>query len=147
MLIMLFLPLMTHAQSLERMVLGASGQHTEAGEWQLSWHVGEVMTATYQQDDYQLTQGFLQGEVEVSTLIEAPQLNAALKVFPNPAANLLIIVHEVAHQTYRLIDLQGRIMRQFTAESYPYRLDISELPAGIYMLQTGNQQTHRIIKH
>ncbi len=79
-----------------------------------------------------------------SAVKEAP-INAALKVYPNPAATTLQVVglpaNELLHIT--VTDQLGRIFMQhwFTHPSNQAQINIAELPAGIYYLQVQGAQT------
>jgi subtilisin-like proprotein convertase family protein len=73
------------------------------------------------------------------------QLDQTLKVFPNPASDLLNVAFGQAVEgpvTLRLINLQGQMLTQqaFNRVSGNVDLDISQLPGGIYLLNVQTQQ-------
>ncbi|MBO0939708.1 T9SS type A sorting domain-containing protein [Fibrella sp. HMF5335] len=59
-----------------------------------------------------------------------------LNVYPNPARHELTIIAPQP-DAVQLIDLQGRVLRQIPNISGPLRLDISTLPAGLYLIRNG----------
>ncbi|MEL6986788.1 MAG: T9SS type A sorting domain-containing protein [Bacteroidota bacterium] len=62
----------------------------------------------------------------------------SLKIFPNPTADNISIVSNVilnAPLDVRIIDLNGRVLREFTQVSVNDALDISSLSAGGYVVQ------------
>jgi subtilisin-like proprotein convertase family protein len=73
------------------------------------------------------------------------QLDETLKVFPNPASDLLNIAFGQAVEgpvTLRLVSLQGQTLTQqaFNSVSGTVDLNISQLPKGIYLLNVQTQQ-------
>ncbi|MEY3444133.1 MAG: hypothetical protein RLZZ519_2414 [Bacteroidota bacterium] len=61
---------------------------------------------------------------------------STLEVFPNPARDFLEVRHLEANAgaTIRLMNLQGQVMRVMT-DAAQLRIDVSSLPAGIYLLE------------
>lgn len=59
-----------------------------------------------------------------------------LKIYPNPARQYLTIEPAQPSQV-QLIDLQGRVLQTIPNISGPLRLDISTLPAGLYLIRNG----------
>ncbi len=73
-----------------------------------------------------------------------------LNIFPNPTTDELNIAFETSvKDNFNLViyDLQGKISMQFDKKfdsNYLYKLDLSDLPNGIYTLQaTGQKHLHR----
>ena len=59
-----------------------------------------------------------------------------LKIYPNPAQNEVTIESKQPGPV-TLLDVQGRVLRQIPNISSPLRLDISTLPAGLYLIRSG----------
>ncbi|MBO0930326.1 T9SS type A sorting domain-containing protein [Fibrella aquatilis] len=68
-----------------------------------------------------------------------------LNIYPNPARNE-IIVETKQSDPVALIDIQGRILRQIPNISGPLRLDISTLPAGLYLIRSGGVTKQIIVE-
>lgn len=75
--------------------------------------------------------------------VEAPTLadGAPLKVFPNPVADCLRVDGVEQGEVLTLYDLYGRRLRESVGE----RVDMSDLPAGVYTLRSG-QRSVKVIK-
>lgn len=80
------------AQTLERQVIGASGDYNTAAWGSLSYTTGEAMTNTFTSTSLVLTQGFqqpLQGDLEAQSIyFGIPSID----VYPNPAGDKINIV-------------------------------------------------------
>ncbi|PHN08279.1 T9SS type A sorting domain-containing protein [Flavilitoribacter nigricans] len=86
-------------------------------------------------------------------LVSAPEpsLSANLRVYPNPTTGPLTIDREINKlKAVTLLDLQGRVIRNWNPKNRDHKLDISELPSGMYFLQLniGNslRPTLKIVK-
>ncbi|KAA9340940.1 T9SS type A sorting domain-containing protein [Adhaeribacter soli] len=79
---------------------------------------------------------------------ELPQLNARL--YPNPVSGTLHIqLEEQLTATVKVADLTGRVVRTEVLPAGSSRIDVSALPAGIYLLNVQNGKgtyTSRIVK-
>jgi hypothetical protein len=80
------------------------------------------------------------------TFVGEKPIAFALKAYPNPVVNVLIIESEKLDLSYRLIDVQGNILENGIISSTSHELDLSPLPSGIYFLWVEENQTHKIIK-
>jgi hypothetical protein len=59
-------------------------------------------------------------------------------VYPNPSqgsVNVSYFGTEAANMTIAVLDLNGRVVRNFTTNSYSYTLDLSGLSTGVYALR------------
>ncbi|RMG71012.1 MAG: T9SS C-terminal target domain-containing protein [Bacteroidetes bacterium] len=82
---------------------------------------------------------------------------ATLALYPNPAPNEVELAFELERAEsvqLSLRDLQGRVLRQLPAETlipgaHQRRLDLSDLPAGMYLLQidAGSQRQSQRLVH
>ena len=64
-------------------------------------------------------------------------VNKTLDVYPNPA-NQFFVVYNYATNKKRsatLYDMNGRVIRQLTLSQAASRINVSELPAGLYILR------------
>jgi|GEM_PF-3198409 len=57
------------------------------------------------------------------------------KLFPNPASDIFFLEGEIAGAQLTLLDMQGRQVLKQMAQTNSPRVDVSSLPAGIYLLQ------------
>ncbi len=125
------------------------------------WNIGEPLTETFgsypgfDASKKRLTQGFEQGE----GFIEDPYAQDLgneygdaidIKVFPNPVRHYLNVVlpeDAGAANTLRLRNLHGALIyaRQ-EAKAGGYGLDMSRLPAGVYVLEVETGRGNRSFK-
>ncbi len=84
--------------------------------------------------------GFRNDSVEIRhftpnlSIIEEPSTNPTLMVYPNPTSNFLFIQDAEPGQAYQIADVLGRIYQQ---GNYQETIDVSDLPAGLYLVQMG----------
>ena len=71
------------------------------------------------------------------------EIPTQLNVFPNPSTGILQIPLELTTQPFELTNSNGRIVRK---GSLPSQLDITELPAGIYFLNT-TEGRYKLLKN
>ncbi len=73
-----------------------------------------------------------------------------IKAFPNPVRNSLYIKTEQPLQQLKVVDLVGRVvLEQAVLEAGTTTLDVTQLPAGMYLLSVNNNgqsYSHRFIK-
>ncbi len=126
-------------QSLSPEVVSSAGKYFTTSEAQLSWTLGETVTATFVAGDFHvLTQGFHQTNLIITSVKElAPAIN--LEVFPNPTSNILQVRWEALPEDLilELLDLQGRPLQRasLVSQSTSNQLDLSSYPAGTYLLR------------
>ncbi len=75
------------------------------------------------------------------------QIGSNISVFPNPANNQITITAENLVGGIRIADISGRIVHtSFNLSAGSTTIDISKLPAGVYVLQTENGSVSRFVK-
>ena len=83
---------------------------------------------------------------------KAPALTADVRFYPNPAQNqLFVAVGDKGAATIQIYDMQGRLLQTEVLEAAAeHQLDISALPAGVYLLralQNGQLKQQKLVKH
>lgn len=58
-----------------------------------------------------------------------------VKIYPNPAKNLVNITNIPIHSTVRLIDSQGKVIATRTAQNHDITFNFGEQPEGLYLIQ------------
>ena len=68
---------------------------------------------------------------------DVEKLDQTVSIFPNPANNdILVSSYEEALTAIKIVDLQGRVVRnEKLGNAYNYSVNVSDLPAGIYLVQ------------
>jgi len=70
-----------------------------------------------------------------STAVNHIGNNTAIKVYPNPASNILIVEHSKGRmESIELMDSRGRLIRRSIAPQQIHKIDVSDLPKGVYWL-------------
>ncbi len=119
-------------------VVSTSGDYHENANGSVSWTLGETVIETFAAGDFQLTQGFQQGDISVSTLVNDPSLNFAIDAYPNPTSgyvNLELDLEETKGISYMLLNMGGRLLEKRTVEGPNSRIALHHLETGVYFVQ------------
>ena len=69
-----------------------------------------------------------------------------VKVYPNPAKNIVIIEAGTEIKSVQLYDVQGRLLQSLSAEGTGTVIDISSKPAGIYLMKINTEKGAKVEK-
>jgi hypothetical protein len=85
---------------------------------------------------------FLVDDISISffTSVNDNPLAQSLKVYPNPAADVLNIQSGVEITKARLFNISGQMVYESNGNSNEMRISTSEMPAGLYMLNITTKQ-------
>lgn len=142
-----------YSQTISKQVIGPGGQTFENGNHKLSYSVGEVVVGAMTDDEgrLQLGNGYYPS-LNLSTLnTETPELKLQVKVFPNPAKEVIYITHPTEQFfEVRIADVSGKQILQ-TALQKQQPLNVQILTTGTYFITVttkGSKQTntYKIIK-
>jgi hypothetical protein len=127
------------AQSLSPTVIASSGNTGTTANCIVDWSVGEIAIETLTQSSVILTQGFHQNFAGYPDAIELLD-NVAFGFFPNPVRDKLFIVIKPSVNGKYMVELFNNkgikvIHTLLRPDNNNQELDISRLPAGIYMLK------------
>lgn len=154
----LFVTLSASAQvSLERQVIGSTGNFSTSSTMQLSSTVGEAVTQTLISGTLVLTQGFQQADrnywqTGTEDLLE---LVVSYEVFPNPTSDLLTVRLEsekLVQLQLQLFDLSGKKLAGFEKQlsgqgQLESQFSLSSLSEGIYLLTFLDAEGQVLISH
>ena len=149
----LLLSLSSYSQSISKQVIGPAGATFENGNNKLSYTAGEVVVGAMTDEDgsYQLGNGYYPS-LDLSTLnTESPELQLQVKVFPNPATEVIYVNHpteqffEVA-----ITDVSGKQILK-TTHQRQQALSVQTLTTGTYFVTVTTKEskqtnTYKIIK-
>jgi hypothetical protein len=141
-------------QSYSQEVISTAGGSGSANGARVSWTVGEPVTETAKGTGGALTQGFNQGDLLIITAIqELEGENQILKIFPNPADNIINVVSDISgteKMNYAILDLKGRKLKEGVITLPESQLIVNDLKSGVYFLKLYSalkeQGIYRIIK-
>ncbi len=71
--------------------------------------------------------------------------SGALRLFPNPANSIVTLQAPVTITDVRIFTVDGQLVKEFEANDTKVRLNVSDLPSGVYIVNAGNSTT-RLIK-
>ena len=145
-LFLLLISMTGYSQDMPQQLIGSAGdQHINASA-NVSWTVGETVTATHTNSSVHLTQGFQQGNLTVTSLLEQDMLGFSLKAYPNPVIDILILETDEKQRSYQVINMQGELVLNGNISAVLQEIDFTSLPRGVYLLSVDQKQTHKIIK-
>lgn len=145
-LILFIAPTLAFTQSISRDVVSAAGDEFIAATGSLSWTLGETVTETFVTDSYTLSQGFQQGDLSVTSILDPTIAGFNVNVYPNPVKNRLTINTDLQGAKYSIVNMKGKIVNTGKLNQSALQIDFTALPAGTYLLQVNKQNTHKIIK-
>jgi len=121
-------------------VITTSGGYGETTTGSLSWTIGEPVIETVSNSNNSLTQGFQQASYSVTGIKKSEDLSFQIKVFPNPASDLLnvaFITKEKPSVLIELFDLNGKILFDEQVESTHLnkQINFTHYTPGTYFLR------------
>jgi hypothetical protein len=146
---LLLLPAAVNAQSLDRQIIGTSGNHYVSLEATMDFTIGEPITATLTGQNGIATQGFHQGTISITSVRETLSL-AELSVYPNPTTDRLTISTAIENALWQLHTLDGKIVASGALNLGSTTVDVTALAQATYMLTITTPlqrvNTYRIVK-
>ena len=153
-LVFLLLGFSSYAQpTISKQVIGPAGATFENGNNKLSYTAGEVVVGAMTDEDgtYQLGNGYYPS-LNLSTLnTETLELQLQVKVFPNPAKEVIYITHPTEQFfEVRISDVSGKQILQ-TGHQKEQPLSVQTLTTGTYFITVTTKDskqtnTYKIIK-
>ncbi len=136
-ILLLFTLLVSIQISAQQLVSGAGGFYAKTNG-SLSWSLGEPAINTYVTSNSILTQGFQQ-YVRTGTAVQTVAGKSTIEVYPNPASsyiNIDVNADQVSTYQFKLYDMNGRVVKDESPNSSSYyRINIEDIPAGVYLLE------------
>jgi hypothetical protein len=137
-LISILFALSVTAQVKQEVIASAGGYNTVSG-LSISWTLGETIIPTFKNGDLVLTHGF-QSQLIITTVEENINLIVNLKIFPNPASDIVNIQFEApidGEIIVYLLDSQGNLVKKDIIEStmVEKQLNMQDLAGGIYYIK------------
>lgn len=131
------------AQSLSHQVISSLGNDNP----QLSFTVGESIIETAEEGSFVLTQGFHQAEQASVSIDRELAALVDYRLYPNPAKDQIHLELSSSRPLdlqLAMIDIRGRKIRKakrlLIQDQHKESFDVSQISAGIYVLQIMNKQ-------
>jgi len=101
-------------------------------DFDVSWYKGDLPSDTL------LFYNWVNGIT--SSVNQVNKNNTSLNIFPNPAQNYLKISvnNKQLNNTIQVLDLTGKIIKQFKIDNPTLTINIEDIPNGIYFIKTGS---------
>jgi hypothetical protein len=140
--VIIFLVLTAGAQVKQEVIASAGGYDvvgSGSDALSISWTLGETIIPTFSNGDLTLTHGFQQ-QLIITAIEENIDVLVNIKVYPNPASDLLNIRFEEpldGKVDLTILDSQGRLIMQDRVEAATVdkQINLQGVPAGIYYLR------------
>lgn len=138
---------MMSAQDLTPEIVATAGETFSTSNLTLEWTLGEIMAETFT-GTVVLTQGFHQPVNNTTSIEDLASAFGTITVYPNPTNSTISIeTDRNGSLEIELWDMSGRTVLRQTASAVISRLDLSDLPHGMYMLRLSDgEQAARSIR-
>jgi len=124
------------SQEISRSVKGTSGGSYASGGNSMDFVIGEPVTANYANASYILTQGFIQGNMIITSV--EPEANVDIQVWPNPVGSSLHVQYDASRLQTPVLTVynsNGRVLEKKQAMSDQLTMDFSAYQSGVYVLE------------
>ena len=136
----------------QEIVTTAGGEATGSGT--VSYSIGQVVYSNTTGSNGSVSQGVQQAYEIVDAIGEAVEINLELTAYPNPTNNALTLNignYNNQNLSYRLCDMQGKLLDSKKVNNRSTEIGMQDLPASTYLLNIVDQEslikTFRIIKN
>lgn len=136
--------------------VNATGGNASGSGGSASYSVGQVVYSSTSETNASVAQGVQQSyEISVITAFEeAKEMNLSVSVFPNPAADYLILEakdSELLNLHFQLYDLNGKLLQNEKITSNQTNIEMSHLAPATYFVKVSDinkeLKTFKIIKN
>lgn len=138
-----------NAQSIDRSVVASSGEEFTTSVGIIANTIGEPVTATLVGGNATLTQGFHQGNINITSIREQITENDIL-VYPNPTSDMVQVNFDGERSIWQLHTMDGKIVNEGILVRGTNSIDVQDLSQATYFLtvsgKDNNRNTYRIQK-
>jgi len=149
-IILIFLGLsVLHSQS----TISAAGVDVKSNVGEMNFTIGQVFYSQNKSNDFSEYQGVQQPyEISiVSTIFEADNIKIAIKTYPNPTHDYLIVntenISNLQNMEFKLFDFEGKFIKRIQPQSKITNIDFFNYSSGVYFLNVvESKKTIKIFK-
>ena len=139
---------------LSQSVISSAGSSSSAGDYIISWTIGEGVISTIGNNNIELTQGFHQPLlVDVLPTGIEKELELEMRAFPNPTFDKVVFEggDPIGIYHIRVVDKLGRVLEQKSVTSTELEIEMLRYNSGTYLVEvveedTGKRKIFNIIK-
>lgn len=148
----IFLPLLSQAQSLQQELLSSSSGSLKNDNFSINWTIGEIAVESYSTPDLILTQGLLQNRINPNVNTSINDSKTKFRISPNPFSSSLEINSTIENSySYEILDISGKQITIGLVSSKLISINTSSIPKGIYLIRIITSQneiiyTQKLIK-
>lgn len=141
----LFCTIVISAKS--QMILASAGDNFTNSEGVITWTIGEVITETFTNGNFVLTQGMQQKPHNVTETYVFSESMVKVIISPNPAKYTLNIKNNSnTNLLASVYDMNSRIVISKKLTSNSENIDISNLKPGLYMVKITGKSHYSVHK-
>ncbi|WP_417200156.1 T9SS type A sorting domain-containing protein [Bizionia sp.] len=129
--------LWAQAQTIEKFSIDSGGNSTSNGNIIVLYTIGEVNVQELNAGNILLSEGFISSDFgETLSIGYEDSIGNQLLLYPNPAKDL-VIIDNIPHGEIQMIvfDVNGKELVSKIANTQTARIDTSNLPNGVYIVQ------------
>lgn len=129
--------LWAQAQTIEKFSIDSGGNSTSNGNIIVLYTIGEVNVQELNAGNILLSEGFISSDFgETLSIGDDNSMDNQLLLYPNPAKDL-VIIDNIPHGEIQMIvfDVNGKELVSKIANTQTARIDTSNLPNGVYIVQ------------
>ena len=147
--LLFFLSELTTGQNLKQNLISTSGNYFSSGSYNLSWSIGEPVTATFSTGTNKISQGFHQPPLKVTSLEENSATSNLFQVYPNPTTSFIVINSSEFQEPveYFITDILGKeLIAGSQLGGNKIEIDLQPFACGQYLLclkQSANSKFYR----
>ncbi|NOQ71368.1 MAG: T9SS type A sorting domain-containing protein [Crocinitomix sp.] len=130
-------------------VVTSTGDFFESTDVQVSWTIGELMTATFETASVHLTQGEQQSSFNYSSIVESKDMTD-VSIYPNPFQDVFTVNSNGEQYQFAIYAATGQTVLAGEIGSAQTQLTLSEIADGIYYLRIysdSSEKSFKLIKH
>jgi hypothetical protein len=140
-----------NAQTIERSIIGSTGNDLENGQIKIDYSLGEVAVAYNENPSLIISQGFHQGNYLVSSIPSLPSPLINIQLYPNPTFGRIFIQNPSGlFLKYTINDINGATILQGQLANGIELINTFFLNGGLYFITFSdsdhNHQTYKFIK-
>lgn len=125
-------------------VISSQGNSYSNATHSIDYTIGEPVTATASNGVNDLTQGFHQTNLTI-TSVEDLDANISVNLFPNPTSEFVnLTVDKYEDLTLRLFDASGKLVKELALNQSLTSVKVSEYADGTYLLTLTHKEDKKI---
>ncbi len=136
----------TYSQAISTELISSGGDSFSNSNYQISWSIGEPITATFSNDNYTITQGLFQENFTITTISDLTK-NNNISIYPNPTSSIVYLESEnidFENYQYSIYDIFGRLLDKKQILKETEQINLVANKEGLYFIMV--EANNKIIK-